>query len=121
LRRTFCGTPCPPHGGPPKTPHGTTSGSLFSPPLAPWTPTSVVSVTRSPSYKYSRAVYATAVPAEAVNRSALLKFATSFTPSRRRSPAWVTPTRASTVLDAWTRASPTCTRPGPVRTHPLRE
>jgi hypothetical protein len=59
-------------------------------------------------------------PAAAVTRSGLLTFATSFTPSRRRSPGWVSPTRASTVLATWTHASQTCSPLGPGRTRPQR-
>ena len=121
LQTTFCGTPSPRNAKPPRTLHGITSGSLFSPPSAPWTPTSVVSATQSPSSKYSPAAYATAVPAAAVDRSGLLKYATHFTQSLRRSPGWVTPTRASTVLATWTRASQTCSPPGPGRIRPHRE
>jgi hypothetical protein len=120
LRRTFCGSPCPTPGNPPKTPPGTTPGSLFSPPSAPWTPSSEVSATRSPSFRYSPAAYATVEPVAAGTRSGLLTFATNFIPSRRRSPGWVTPTRASTVLATWTRASQTCSPLGPGRTRPHR-
>jgi len=120
LRRSFYGSPCPTPDRPPKTPPGTTPGSLFSPPSAPWTPSSAISATRSPSFKYSRAAYEMVEPAAAVTRSGLLTFATSFTPSRRRSPGWVSPTRASTVLATWTHASQTCSPLGPGRTRPQR-
>lgn len=118
LHKTHCAVLSPVAAKPPTTPFGLTHGSHFLHKSAPWTPSSALSVTRSPSYSYSRAAYAMAEPAAAVTRSELLTFATNFMPLQRRSPAWVTPTRASTVLESWTHASQTCMPPGPALTHP---
>ena len=101
----------------PRTWSGPTRGSLLSHNSAPWTPSSALSVTRSPSFSYSRAAYAMAEPAAVVNRSELLTFATRFMPSPRHSPAWVTPTRASQLLASWTHASRICMPRGPELTH----
>ena len=57
-------------------------------------------------------------PAEVVSRSGLHAYVTKSSPLRRVSPTWVSPTRASCLLDSWTPGSPGCTPPTHTKTQP---
>ena len=85
----------PPRSGP-------MSGFRSSSPAAPWTPTSPHSVIKSPRSWSSPHVFGTVGVQEAVTPSQLLTYVTSYTPSPRASPTWVSPTRATQALAKWT-------------------
>ena len=81
-----------------------------------WTPSYPLWRTKSLTSESSRTASVPVPPAAVVSRSGLHAYVTKSSPLRRGSPTWVTPTRASRLLDSWTRGSHVCIPPTHTRT-----
>ena len=83
-----------------------------------WTPSYQLWRTKSPTSESSRTASDLAPPAVVVSRSGLHAYVTKSSPLRTVSLTWVSPTRASCLLDSWTCGSHGCTPPTHTRTPP---
>ena len=81
-----------------------------------WTPSYPLWRTKSLTSESSRTASDQGPPAAVVSRSGLHAYVTKSSPLRRVSPTWVSPTRASRLLDSWTLGSPGCTPPTHTKT-----
>ena len=81
-----------------------------------WTPSYPLWRTKSLTSESSRTAFDRGPPAAVVNRSGLHAYVTKSSPLRRVSPTWVSPTRASRLLDSWTHGSHGCTPPTHTKT-----